>query len=168
SIYGDAWRYNPTLPFSANYHYAFKSSDINEVRRKFNGTVWEDANFSTGNWKANGYWELKLKLSDIDNPYKILLLAYVEEDWNENGSIGSICGGLPAGLFTNNNNQGNITFNNTFLGFELRDGILPNADYNLNNSTFDKWDIKINAAVNSLSDNCFAGMSFLLQMDLIL
>lgn len=160
TIYGDAWRYNPTLPFSANYHYVFKSSDNTEVRRVYNGSAWVDANFSTGNYKGSGYWELKIKLSDIGNPYKILLLAYVEEDWNDNGYIGSICGGLPSGLFTNTNTQGQITFNNTFLGFELRDGIFPNADYNLNNSTFDKWDVKINSAVGSLSDNSYAGMSF--------
>ncbi len=148
TIYGDAWRYNPTLPFSANYHYAFKSSDNTEVRRVYNGSAWVDASFSTVNWKASGYWELKIKLSDIGNPSKVLLLAYVEEDWDN----GSICGGLPSGLFTNTNTQGQITFNNTFLGFELRDGIFPNADYNLNNSTFDKWDVKINSAVGSLSD----------------
>jgi hypothetical protein len=158
--FGEAWRYIPTLPFSANYHYAFKSKFNEEIKRVFDGSNWTNATFSTNNYKGSGFWELKIKLSDIGNPSKILLVAYVEEDWNEGGSVGYICGGVPSGLFTNNNSQGNITFNNTFLGFELRDGIYPNANYNLNNSTFDKWDVKINASVNSLSDNCYSGMSF--------
>ncbi len=156
SVYGSAWRFSPMLPFTANYHYAFKTVNNEEVKQYYNNSFWANATFATNNWKGAGFWEARIKLSDIGNPTKIYLVAYVEEDWNN----GFICGGLPSGLFTNTNTQGAITFNNAFLGFELQQGIIPNASYNLNNTTFDKWDIKVTASVNSLSDNCYAGMAY--------
>lgn len=156
SVYGSAWRFNPMLPFTANYHYAFKTVNNEEVKQYYNNSFWANATFATDNYKGTGFWEVRIKLSDIGNPSKIYLVAYVEEDWD----TGFICGGLPSNLFTNTNVQGAITFNNSFLGFELQQGIIPNANYNLNNTSFNKWDLKITASVGSLSDNCFAGMAY--------
>ncbi|MFH0736100.1 MAG: choice-of-anchor D domain-containing protein [bacterium] len=155
----DAWRFNPNLPFSANYHYAFKTVDNTEVKRMYSGTAWSDAAFETANWKNTDthYWEARIKLSDIGSPAKLLLVTYVEEDWDG----GNICGGVPSGLFTNTATQGAIVFQPTFLGFELIQGIRPNAAYNLNNSTFDSWDVKLSVTASSLSDNLnYAGMGY--------
>jgi len=103
----DAWAWNPTLPFSANYHYAFKTfdaSNVTEYRKVFNGAIWTDASFSTQNYKNynSGYWELKIKLSDLGSPQQINLLSYVEEDWLD----GNLNGGIPSTLFTNTTTQG--------------------------------------------------------------
>lgn len=156
---GESWRYNPTLPITANYHYAFKTVDNTEYKRRYNGSAWGDQGFETGNYKntTDKYWEAKIKLADIGNPSKILFVAYVEEDWPG----GNICGGVPSGLFTNTNTGGAITFQSAYSGFELIQGILPNANYNLNNSTFEGWNIKISASVGTLSDNFnYAGMGY--------
>ncbi len=155
----DAWRWNPNLPFSANYHYAFKTVDNTEVKRVYTAGAWGNATFQTSNWKNTEakYWEVKIKLSEIGSPSKLLVVAYVEEDWDG----GNICGGIPSGLFTNTSTQGAIVFQSTFLGFELTQGIKPNAAYNLNNSTFTSWDVKLSVATSSLSDNLnYAGMGY--------
>ena len=48
---GETWRWTPTLPFSANYHYAFKTLDNTETKRVYNGTAWGPATFETANFK---------------------------------------------------------------------------------------------------------------------
>ncbi len=122
---GETWRWDPTLPFNADYHYAFKTGDNSETKRVYNGS-WADASITTSNWKGSGYWELSMALSDIDSPTAINVVVYVEEDW----SGGSICGGLPSNLFTNTSTQGAISFNSQWKGYELTTGINPNeANY---------------------------------------
>lgn len=149
----DAWSWNPTLPFSANYHYAFKTSDNTEYKKVYNGSSWGDATIETQNYKASGYWELKLKLSDLGSPKQINLLSYVEEDW----SGGNINGGIPSNLFTNTTTQGAITFNNHFLNYYLNDQVNPNAGYNLDNYS---WQIRLKVTSTSLTDSsAIAGMA---------
>ncbi|MDP3150997.1 MAG: choice-of-anchor D domain-containing protein [Ignavibacteria bacterium] len=149
----DAWAWNPTLPFSANYHYAFKTVDNTEYKKVYNGSSWGDATIETQNYKASGYWELKLKLSDLGSPKQINLLYYVEEDW----SGGNINGGIPSNLFTNTTTQGAITFNNHFLNYYLNDQVNPNASYNLDNYS---WQIRLKVTSSSLTDSsAIAGMA---------
>ncbi|PIP76814.1 MAG: hypothetical protein COW85_12295, partial [Ignavibacteria bacterium CG22_combo_CG10-13_8_21_14_all_37_15] len=141
----DAWRWNPTLPFSANYHYAFKTTDNSEYRKVYNGTIWTDSPFTTENIKAAGFWELKIKLSDIGYPKQIDLISYVEEDKAD----GSINGGIPSTLFTNTTTQGAISFNNHFLNYYLNDQVNPNAAFNLDNY---QWQIRLKVSASTLSD----------------
>jgi hypothetical protein len=149
----DAWAWNPTLPFSANYHYAFKTNDNSEYRKIYNGTIWTDSPFATLNIKEVGFWELKIKLSDLDSPKQINLLTYVEED----KSGGSINGGIPSNLFTNTTTQGSITFNNHFLNYYLNDQVNPNASYNLDNYS---WQIRLKVTSSGLTDSsAIAGMA---------
>ena len=154
----DAWAWNPTLPFSANYHYAFKTfdaSNVTEYRKVFNGAIWTDASFSTQNYKNynSGYWELKIKLSDLGSPQQINLLSYVEEDWLD----GNLNGGIPSTLFTNTTTQGSISFNNHFLNYYLNDQVNPNAAFNLDNY---QWQIRLKVSASTLSDSsAIAGMA---------
>ena len=125
STTGITWRWTPTLPFSANYHYAFKTVDYTEYKDIYNiGTSnWIGSSFVSSNNKGSSYWELKISRADIGAPAKIYVAMYVEEDWDG----GYICGGIPNDLFTNNNTPGNIIFGNHWLGLNLVDGINPNA-----------------------------------------
>ena len=116
------WRWDPTLPFNADYHYAFKTVDNSEYKRSYSGGSWSDATIGTSNWKGAGFWELSISRSDIANPTSVKVLMYVEEDWDG----GSICGGLPSDLFTNTSTQGAITFNSHYQGFTLDEGYDPN------------------------------------------
>lgn len=149
----DAWAWNPTLPFTANYHYAFKTSDNTEYKKNYNGSNWTNATITTQNYKATGYWELKINLTDIGSPKQINLLSYVEEDWSD----GNINGGIPSNLFTNTTTQGAITFNNHYLNYYLNDQVNPNAAYNLDNYS---WQIRLKVASSSLTDSsAIAGMA---------
>ncbi len=150
---GEPWRYTPTLPFTANIHYAFKTADNSEVRRSYVGNQWQNTTFQTVNWKGNGFWEIKIALADIGSPKQINILSFVEEDW----SGGSVCGGLPANLFTNNTSGGNITFANHWLNYSLLDQTIPNLAYNLDNYS---WMIRLKANIFSLNDSsAYAGMA---------
>jgi len=153
---GDAWLWNPTLPFTANYHYAFKTGNNEEFKRKYNGGGWGDFGFGTKNWKngAANFWEISIARSGIGNPNQISIVAYVEEDWT--GGTAWISGGLPEGLFTNTQTQGNITFNNKFLNVNFLDKIAPNATANINNFG---WSLKLKAMNGTVSDTtAMAGM----------
>lgn len=120
---GVAWRWHPTLPFSANYHYAFKTIDNSEYKNVFSSGSWQNATFTTSNFKSSGFWEVSMLLSDLDSPSQVYVCAYVEEDWDG----GYISLGLPKDLFTNTNTQGLITFNSHWLGFTLTSGVNPNS-----------------------------------------
>lgn len=147
------YRYTPTLPFSANYHYVFRTTDNFETRRVYNNGSWQDAAFSTGNWKSNGYWEGKIKLADLGITGQCNVIAYVEE----NDNTGSICGGIPANVFTNTNAGGDITFNNHWLNVNLLDQITPNAVFHNTNSL---WSIRLKTSGGSLVDSsAVAGMA---------
>ena len=149
----DAWAWNPTLPFSANYHYVFKSTDNTEYKKVYNGAIWTDASLTTENYKNSGYWELKISLSDLGSPKQINVLSYVEEDW----SGGYLNGGVPSTLFTNTTTQGAITFNNHFLNFYLNDQVNPNAAFHLDNY---QWQIRLKVSASTLTDStAIAGMA---------
>jgi len=153
STTSELWSWNPTLPFSANYHYAFKTSDNTEFKKIYNGSSWIDASITTQNYKSTGFWELKLKLSDIGSPKQINFLSYVEEDW----SGGYLNGGVPSNLFTNTTTQGALTFNAHFLNFYLNDQVNPNAAFHLDNY---QWQIRLKVASTTLSDtSAIAGMA---------
>ncbi|MCE1189953.1 MAG: choice-of-anchor D domain-containing protein [Ignavibacteria bacterium] len=150
---GLAWRNTPTLPFSANYHYAFKTADNTEARDVYSSGSWQNATFATSNWKSTGYWEVRISLADIGFPRQINLLGYVEEDW----SGGWLCGGMPSNLFTDNNNGGAITFASHWLNFSLYDQVIPNATYNQDNYS---WQLRIKASTSLKTDtSAFAGMA---------
>jgi len=119
---GVTWRWVPTLPFTANYHYAFKTVDNSEYKDVYSGS-WNTTTFATSNWKGAGFWEVSISRSDIGSPSQIYICFYVEEDWDG----GYICGGTPSNLFTNTNTSGSITFNNHWLGYTLTSGVDPNS-----------------------------------------
>lgn len=150
---GEAWRFTPALPFNADYHYAFKTSDNSEYKRIYSGGTWQNTTITTSNWKASGYWELRILRSDIGNPGQINFIGYIEEDWSPGGSI---CGGLPSGLFTNNNTGGGITFNNKYLHFNLIDQITPNSAFHNENFS---WLAGLRISGASLADTSYAGMA---------
>jgi len=153
----DAWLWNPTLPFTANYHYVFKTGNNSEIKRKFNGGgSWGDASFSTGNWKnqTGNFWEIKISRADLGGTNAWNVLAYVEEDWNSGNAW--ITGGLPQGLFTDTQAQGNITFSNKFLNVQFLDKMAPNAPFHLQNWG---WTVKLKAQSGSVKDEtAMAGM----------
>ncbi len=120
---GIIWRWHPTLPFNADYHYAFKTVDLSQYKNYYSGGSWGSSSFTTSNYKGSGYWEISISRSDIGSPSAINLIVYVEEDWGG----GSICGGLPSNLFTNTSTQGAIAFNNYWKGYELTSGLNPNS-----------------------------------------
>jgi len=125
---GEAWRWDPTLPFTANYHYVFKTHDNSQFKRAYSSKGWNNASFTTQYNKntSDKFWELSILLSDLGSPTKIYVCAYIEEDWNG----GNISLGIPSDLFTNTNTQGSITFNNHWLGFNLVSGVTPNDGSN--------------------------------------
>jgi hypothetical protein len=142
------------LPFTANYHYAFKTVDNSEIKKFHDGVNgWVNASDITDNWKGDGFWEVRIPITAFGNTEQISFVAYVEEDWD----TGSISGGIPSNLFTNVAAPGPITFNNNFLTFYLLDQFNPNASFSQNNFS---WLIRLSAATSALSDtNIFAGMS---------
>ncbi|MCK9425841.1 MAG: choice-of-anchor D domain-containing protein [Ignavibacteriaceae bacterium] len=149
----DAWAWNPTLPFSANYHYAFKTVDNTEYKKIYSGSAWTNTTLTTQNFKGSGYWEVKIKLSDLGSPKQINLISYVEEDW----SGGNLNGGIPTNLFMNTTTQGAITFNNHFLNYYLNDQVNPNAAFNLDNY---QWQIRLKVSSSGLIDSsAIAGMA---------
>lgn len=153
STSGDAWRWDPTLPFTANYHYVFKTVNNAEVKRKYNGGSWGNFDFATNNNKNfnAGYWELRIARSGIENPSQINVVAYIEEDWG-----GFITGGFPSDLFTDNTTQGPITFNSSFLNVHFLDKMAPNAPFHLGNNG---WSLKLKAVSGSVLDTtAMAGM----------
>ena len=155
SIVADAstWTWNPTLPFTANYHYAFKTNDNSEYRRVYTGGIWTDATYATQNYKSPGFWELKISLSDLGSPAQINILSYIEEV----GSTGNINGGIPSNLFVNTTTPGLIPFNEHFLNYYLNDQVNPNASYNLDNYS---WQIRLKVTSSSLTDSsAIAGMA---------
>jgi len=152
---GETWRWTPTLPFSANYHYAFKTLDNSETRRVYNGSAWGPATFFTENIKnpATGYWEIKIKRSDLGNPKQINLIGYINEDWDNTATI---TGGLPSTLFTDNTTQGPISFSANFLNISFIDKMAPNNPFTLNNHG---WSVRLRATGGSLIDSTLmAGM----------
>lgn len=154
STSGDAWRWDPTLPFTANYHYVFKTVNNEEVKRKYSSGAWGNFDFATTNNKNfnTGYWELRIARSGIENPSQINVLAYVEEDWTG----GTITGGLPSDLFTDNTQQGPITFNSSFLNVHFLDKMAPNAPFHLSNNG---WSLRLKAVSGSTVDEtAMAGM----------
>ncbi len=159
STAGDAWLWNPTLPFTANYHYVVKTEGPVEVKRIYNGTSWQNATFGAGNWKNTGtsYLEMKISRADLGGAGAWSILAYVEEDWTSVQVPSWISGGLPEGLFTNTTTQGNITFNNKFLNVQFLDKMAPNAPFHLQNWG---WSVRLKAdAGNNIKDEtAMAGM----------
>ncbi|NOX88749.1 MAG: T9SS type A sorting domain-containing protein [Calditrichaeota bacterium] len=127
---GETWRWDPALPFNADYHYAFKTVNNSIFKRYYNGSFWTDATFGEFNWKGSGYWEVRISRTDIGSPSQIYVLAYAEEDWDG----GYICAGMPDNLFINTNVSGLITFNDHWLGFTLTTGVTPNDANNTDNS----------------------------------
>ena len=127
---GESWRWAPTLPFTANYHYAFKTADNSEYKRIYS-SGWNNTTLTTSNWKKAsdpniGTWELSILRSDLGSPAKIYLCSYAEEDWDS----GNISLGVPSNLFANTTSQGAITFSNHWLGLNLTTGVTPNAPGN--------------------------------------
>lgn len=154
STSGEFWRYNPTLPFSANYHYTCKSTNLEEFRSTYNGG-WQGTSFTTSAAKADSCWEVRIKLSDIGSPVQLNVVAYIEEDW---ATSGRISGGIPGNLFTEVEGGGNITFNSHWLNLYLLDQVTPNLAYH---STNYEWAIRLKVQSGSLSDStAYAGMSF--------
>jgi hypothetical protein len=150
---GEVWRWTPTLPFSANYHYVFKT-DLTETKKVYDGSGWINASFATQNYKniATNYWEIKIKRSDLGNPKQINLIAYIEEDVVG----GTITGGLPSNLFTDNTTQGAIPFTPNFLNISFLDKMTPNSAFTLNNHG---WSVRLKATGGTLSDTtAIAGM----------
>ncbi|KAB2908918.1 MAG: choice-of-anchor D domain-containing protein [Ignavibacteriales bacterium] len=151
----DAWRWAPTLPFSANYHYTFKTSDITEYRKQFDGSAWVPAGFTTANFKnpGTGYWEMSIKRADLGNPKQINLVAYVEEDWDNTASI---TGGVPSNLFTDNTTQGAIAFNPHFLNVSFIDKMIPGSAFTVDNHG---WSLRLKATTTGYADTtAMAGM----------
>ena len=128
---GEAWRTDPTLPFTANYHYAFKTVDNSETKRVYSSGSWSNATIATSNFEGSGFWECSIKRSDIGTPSQIYFLMYVEEDWGG----GYVQGGIPNDIFTDNTSQGSQTFaSGQWLGFTLTSDVTPNASGNYDQS----------------------------------
>ena len=152
---GETWRWTPTLPFSANFHYAFKTSDITETKRRYDGAGWTNATFFTQNFKevSRNYWEIRIRRADLGNPKQINLVGYVMEDWDNSAAI---TGGLPSNLFTDNTSQGPIAFNPHFLNISFIDKMTPGSPFTLDNHG---WSVRLKASGGSLSDSsAMAGM----------
>ena len=152
---GETWRWTPILPFSANYHYAFKTEDISETKRRYDGSGWTNTEFFTQNFKevSRNYWEIRIRRSDLGNPKQINLVGYVMENWDNNAAI---TGGLPSNLFTDNTTQGPITFNPHFLNISFIDKMTPGSAFTLDNHG---WSVRLKASGGSLSDSsAMAGM----------
>lgn len=147
AVNSGTYRFVPTLPFSANYNFGFATIDNGEIKRMWNGSAWVTATFETGNWKntTTQYWEARIKRSDIGNPSKINLLAYVEETW----SSGFISAGVPNNLFTDQNTNTTPALGN-FLSLNLTTGQTPNAS---------QWYLGLNVAGGSLTTSALAGMN---------
>ncbi len=151
---GLAWRNTPTLPFSANFHYAFKTIDNSEDKKIFFDGAWKDSSFTTSNYKntAEHYWEVRIKRKDLGNPDQINLAAYAEEDWDS----GEICGGIPSNIFTNKSGGGNISFNNHWLNYFLVDQFNPNSGFAEDNF---QWMVRLKTFSGTLTDTtAYAGM----------
>ncbi|MFH2031393.1 MAG: choice-of-anchor D domain-containing protein [Bacteroidota bacterium] len=148
---GEVWRWAPSLPFNADYHYAFKTVNNEETKRGY-ASSWDNSSINSANWKGDGFWEVRFSLSSLGSPKQINLIAYIEEDWDG----GSISGGLPSNLFTNTSTSGTISFNDHWVNNYLIEQVAPNAVYNLDNF---QWLVRLTASTVSLSDtNIFAGM----------
>ena len=128
---GEAWRTDPTLPFTANYHYTFKTSDNSETKRIYSDGSWSNDSFTTSSNKGSSYWESRIQRSSIGSPSQIYILMYIEEDWVG----GELCGGIPNDIFTDNTTQGSQTFaSDKWLGFNLTSSISPNDNANFDQS----------------------------------
>jgi hypothetical protein len=151
--YGENWRFQPYLPFSANYHYVFKTIDNTEYKTQYVSGSWAPVSFSTSNWKGSGYWELRIKRSDLGNPAQIYIAAYIEEDWDG----GYIDGGIPSNLFTPGTTGGLINCNNHWLNYYLIDQIKSNASFHKDNY---QWMLRLNTSTSALKDTTtYAGFA---------
>lgn len=88
---GRPWGWNPTLPFTANYHYVFEVNGLAEFKAMYNGASWSTQEFFTQNFNGAGYWEVRIRRSDLGNPSQMSIVAYIQEQWTG----GSITGGIP-------------------------------------------------------------------------
>jgi hypothetical protein len=153
---------NWNLPFRADYMIQIRTDGGYNALKRFNGSSWVDVtphNMEIFDNNSQNYIEIKIPKASLNNPSKIYLIGYFV---NEQSGGEWTYASFPDNSLRSGDGYKNPGYFDHWYGFELTNGISPNASSNYDNKEFLKWDIKLSAQIAShgLSDNNnFAGMA---------
>ncbi len=151
---GEAWRYDPSISITANYHYAFKTFDNSEYRRAYSDG-WTNTEITTENYKDtdNSLWKMKMERARPrftgTNPfYRLCGRGLGCRQYMRRSSLKP---------FTNTSGGGGLTFNSHWKNYYLLSDLTHNHTFHNDNY---EWIVRLGAATGSISDqNIYAGMA---------
>ncbi|MCX8056924.1 MAG: choice-of-anchor D domain-containing protein [Ignavibacteria bacterium] len=153
---------NWILPFRADYMIQIRTNGGFEALKRFTGTAWVDVtphNMQIFDNNASNYIEIRIPRASLNNPTKIYLVGYFI---NELSGFEWTYASFPDNSLRNGDGYKNPGYFDHWYGFELINGISPNAPQNYDNREFLKWDIRLGASISSLGlndNNNYAGMA---------
>lgn len=153
---------NWTLPFRADYMIQYRTDGVFLALKRFNGTNWVTVtphNINVFDNNTSNYIEFSLPKASIGNPIKIYTIGYF---LNETSMSEWTYASFPDNSLRDGDGYKSNGFFDNWYGFDLSNGISPNAPMNYNNKEFLKWDVRLGANISSLAlsdSNNFAGMA---------
>ncbi|MFZ1517229.1 MAG: hypothetical protein WAU11_00550, partial [Ignavibacteriaceae bacterium] len=118
----------PGLPFTANYHFRWKTDNSYTNLQTYNGSSWVDGNQSgVGAWQTGQYVEFRIPLTNIGTPSEIYVIGSMI---NEQGTFEWTYHMTP----TLNGADGYDKDFSAFYGFPLTTGISPDDPMYVNAS----------------------------------
>lgn len=148
------------LPFTADYMIQIRTDEGSNLMKRFNGSTWVDIsghNMQIFDNDDSNFIEIKIPRSTLNNPTKVYVLGYFvnEQTWSE-----WTYASFPDNSLRNGDGYKNPGYFDHWYGFELTNGVSPNASQNYDQKEFLKWDVRLGASISSLSlsdTNNFAG-----------
>lgn len=143
------------LPFKADYMIQIRTDEGSNLLKYYNGTSWEEVspnNLTIYDNDISNFLELSVPKASIGNPQKIYVLSYFINE----SSLGEwTYASFPDNSLRNGDGYKNPGYFDHWYGFELVNGISPNAAINYDNREFLKWDVRLGASIPSagLNDN---------------
>lgn len=153
---------NWVLPFKADYLIQIRTDEGQNLVKRFDGSTWVDVsphNMQIYDNNSSNFIEIKIPIATLNNPTKIYILGYFI---NEQAGGEWTYASFPDNSLRNGDGYKNPGYFDHWYGFELTNGISPNASSNYDNKEFLKWDLKLGASISSagLSDlNNYAGVA---------
>ena len=153
---------NWILPFRADYMIQIRTDGGYNALKYFNGSNWVDVsphNMNIFDNNTSNFIEIQIPKTRLNNPEKIYILGYFI---NEQSGGEWTYASFPDNSLRNGDGYKNPGYFDHWYGFELTNGISPNAPVNYDNKEFLKWDVRLGASIATagLNDNNnFAGMA---------
>lgn len=148
------------LPFNADYMIQIRTDEGANLMKRFNGSTWVDVashNMQIFDNDGSNFIEIKIPRSTFNNPTKVYVLSYFV---NEQAGSEWTYASFPDNSLRNGDGYKNPGYFDHWYGFELTNGVSPNASQNYDQREFLKWDMRLGASISSLSlsdTNNFAG-----------